>query len=343
MIWLDEWLVDRSGVMLKSVTVLSKAFGGITLLVALTVWHGCEADRQSASSFHVYSTVDTSRAAIGDVVRFRVWAKGVGERRISFPPMTADDRDIQVAEGRELEGDNSGDFGMEFEVTFWDTGRFELPAYAVNVLNKGNDSVDYAITMDPVVVTVESVVTDAQPSLRDIKAPVPIPLILPYRIILSVAAMIFLLGFLVWIWRKRVAEKREVPELQIPSRPPREVARERLRDLREKNLDIREAVKEFYAELSHIVREYIEHQFFIRAMEMTTSEIEMVKDLFLLECEDVDLMLDVLKRADLAKFACFQHEKVRCRRDLGTISEFINKTRAHLSLVKNGVTEVEAL
>ncbi|MDP6456868.1 MAG: hypothetical protein QF613_07940 [Candidatus Marinimicrobia bacterium] len=329
--------------MLKSATVLAKASIGIAFLTALTVWNGCGADYQSVSSFHVYSTVDTSRAAIGDVVRFQIWAKGTGERRISFPPMAIEDSDILVVERRDLEGDNSDDIGMEFQITFWDTGRFELPAYTVNVMNTDNDSIDYAITTDPVAVTVESVVTDPQPSLRAIKEPVPIPILVPYRIILSLAAIVILLGFLLWIWRKRVVEKREPPLVQIPSRPPIDIAWEKLENLRQAKLDSPDEVKEFYAALSHIVREYMEYQFFIRAMEMTTSEIEMARDLFPLESEDVDPMLDILKRADLAKFARFQPEKGRSRKDIVAISEFIEKTRVHLSLVENGVTKAEVL
>lgn len=320
-----------------------KASIGIILSAALTVWNGCASDHQSGSSFHVYTKVDTSRAAIGDVVRFQVWAKGAGERRVSFPPLAVEDTDILVTGMSELQGDNSDDSGAEFQITFWDTGRFELPAYEVNILNAENDSVDYAITTDPVEVTVKSVVTDPQPSLKDIKAPVPIPIVLPYRVILSVAVIILLLGFLVWIWRKRVSEERTFPELQVPSRPPIDIARERLESLSGSDLNVPGAVKVFYGELSHIVREYSENQFFIRAMEMTTSEIEMVKDLFPLKSDDVDSMLNVLKRADLAKFARFQPDMSRCRQDFTVISKFIEKSGVRLSPVEDVMTEMEAL
>ena len=79
---------------------------------------------------------------------------------------------------------------------------------------------------------------------------------------------------------------------------PEDRAKRRLR-----NLDMNGLSKEFYADLSHISREYIETKYFVRALEMTTEEIQEFRSLFPL---GDDLFFDwtqFLTDADMVKYA----------------------------------------
>lgn len=312
-------------------------------LLGLLSVDGCGNKRLSPSSFRVYSSVDTSLATIGDVLHFRVWARGAGNRIIHFPDFEMDDPDVSIVEKRILTGEYLDDLGVEFEITFWDTGSFTLPAYPVHIMSQTSTSIDYTLEVDPVTVAVQTVIADSHPELRDVKRPVPIPAILPVRMIVSVAAIFVLLITLVWLWKKRIPPKGIQKRIVIPSRPPCDVAMEKLSTLETKDLSSPSGVKEFYIALSYIVREFIEHQYFIRTVEMTTEEIELSKSLLPVDGDLVDLLMDVLCRADLAKFARFQPERDRCRNDLRAMKSFVQTCRIEWSPLEQREHQLEAV
>ena len=305
----------------------AQCFVWITVLGWLGIWNGCDTKKESSYSFHVYSTIDTSTKKIGDILHYQVWAKGAGQRIIQFPELVIDNPDISVGEGKAIKGSYLDDHGMEFEIVFWDTGVFAIPAYSVTVLSTMGDSAEYSMSTDSISVTVQSVIEDSQPFLRDIKGPVPLPMILPLRIIFLCCSILFLLVILVWLWRKRIPGKKEKPKIYIPSRPPYEIAMEKLERLRNFDISKLSSIKEFYVELSYITREYLEYQFFVRAIEMTTEEIIDSKSYLPLGKDYVDPLLDVLKRADLAKFARFQLDRDQCLNDLDVVEHFITESR----------------
>lgn len=317
-------------------------FPAITIL-GLALIMGCGGKKTAASAFHVYSEIDSSDVAIGDIVHYQVWAMGSGARKIEFPPPEIDDANITVGEKISLSGEHEGDVGKEFALTFWDTGSYEIPPYAVQVLTEGGGEVDYAVTTDPAVVTVHSLISEEQPTLRDIKPPVPIPTIIPWEILLSLVGIALAAAALVWMWRRRLIEKEEKEEIRVPTRPPYEIAMEKLDALRDQDLTSSERIKRFYVDLSYLVREYLEYQYFVRAIEMTTSEIEDARHLIPADQDELEAVTDVLKRADLAKFARFQPKPERCMKDLETIDHFLRSTRQSWTTVRNGVKTVEAV
>ena len=318
-------------------------FAAVALIIVV-VLVGCGEGKIASKSFHVYSNLDTADVAIGDIARFQVWAMGADERNIEFPRLEVDNANISVGEGQYLTGENEGDKGIEFQLTFWDTGAFDIPPYVVQILTEDGKEVDYAIPTDPVTVTVHSLISEAQPKLRDIKPPVPIPTIVPWKIILSLLGIGLSMAILFWMWRKRVKEEQvEKEEVFIPSRPPYEIAMEKLDQLKEQTPTGPDQIKNFYAVLSYLVREYLEFQYFVRAIEMTTSEIEDARYLVPTDQEKLHNVITVLKRADLAKFARFQPDLNQSKEDLKMIEDFLKSTRLSWTTVKNGVKPMEAV
>ena len=318
-------------------------FAAVALIIAVVLM-GCGEGKIASKSFHVYSNLDTADVAIGDIARFQVWAMGADERNIEFPRLEVDNANISVGEGQNLTGENEGDKGIEFQLTFWDTGAYDIPPYVVQILTEEGKEVDYAIPTDPVTVTVHSLISEAQPTLRDIKPPVPIPSIVPWKIILSLLGIGLSMAILLWMWRKRVKEEQvEKEEVFIPSRPPYEIAMEKLDQLKEQTPTGPDQIKNFYAVLSYLVREYLEFQYFVRAIEMTTSEIEDARYLVPTDQEKLHDVITVLKRADLAKFARFQPDLNQSKEDLKMIEDFLKSTRLSWTTIKNGVKLMEAV
>ena len=68
-------------------------------------------------------------------------------------------------------------------------------------------------------------------------------------------------------------------------------------------LDASLITKEYYSKLSYIIREYIEREYFIRTLEMTTEEIECCNDFLKLNKKYFKDIIEVLKKADKVKYA----------------------------------------
>ena len=107
------------------------------------------------------------------------------------------------------------------------------------------------------------------------------------------------------MWRKRIHDENKKIEIAIPNRPPFEIAMDKLDTLSNENPSNAVALKKYYEDLSYLVREYVENQYFLRAIEMTTSEIEEAKFVIPVSNKKLDEVISILKRADLAKFAKF--------------------------------------
>jgi hypothetical protein len=117
--------------------------------------------------------------------------------------------------------------------------------------------------------------------------------------ILGIAAV-----FLTWKLMKRVRR-----QIRLMRMSPRERALEELADLMAKDLVGRSMVKEFYLELTMIVRRYIERAHAIRAPEQTTEEfLAAVSSDTRFSHEVINRLKAFLEAADLVKFAAYHPE-----------------------------------
>lgn len=116
-----------------------------------------------------------------------------------------------------------------------------------------------------------------------------------------------LIGLILYfIFRKKKEVKEEVV---IPALPPYEEAIQKLHELDEKLLWQNNRIKEYYSELTEIVRGYIERELKVPALESTTDElIETMNDFNDAEAisttkETIKKLKGLLQEADLVKFA----------------------------------------
>ena len=121
-----------------------------------------------------------------------------------------------------------------------------------------------------------------------------------------VLALIIIGLILYFIFRKK---KEVVKEEIIPALPPYEEAIQKLHELDEKLLWQNNHIKEYYSELTEIVRGFIERELKVPALESTTDElIEILTDFNDTEAisttkETIKKLRDLLREADLVKFA----------------------------------------
>ena len=111
-----------------------------------------------------------------------------------------------------------------------------------------------------------------------------------------------LIAGLIWYYRKR-PEKEVVIEAAKPGIPAHTLAVSKLKGLREKKLWQRGEVKQYYIELSDILREYIEKRYMIKTHEKTTDEIFAGLKYIDIAKENKNILRQILTLSDLVKFA----------------------------------------
>ena len=267
-----------------------------------------------AQSTIVSSELDTTQGYIGDVVNWTVLVDNAENRRIQFPELFLQDDTVSVRTQKLLY--NKGIVtGITFELVFWDTGKFQTPAYQVDIIND-SDTVISSIAPEPIELTILSLLASTGNSdFRPIKGPVPVRSLFPLRLTVLGILAVFLIACIYWTWSQRINVKYQRNEYLI-SKSPREKAIRRLEEL-----NINGFAKDYYAELSHISREYVEYSTFIRALEMTTKEINDNRNLFPINDKMFADWVKTLSIADLVKYARaipdstqmdLDHQKIIC-------------------------------
>jgi hypothetical protein len=190
-------------------------------------------------------------------------------------------------------------------VTSFDSGYYAIPPIQVIV---NNDT----LLSNPVLLEVHTVNVDTTRQFKKIKDIYETSLSLGdyFRMfgnwlydnlywILPLAILILALIFYLW-WKKRKKPELKVPEIIIPAHI---TALEHLKLLEDKKLWHNGMIKEYYIEMTDILRTYIENRFRIHAMEQTTDEI--MSQLRLTDISEISklTLVPVLKLSDLVKFA----------------------------------------
>lgn len=247
-------------------------------------------------SLSVVSELDTTQGYIGDIFHWTIKIEGQKNKSIQFPELGEINDTISIR-SQTLIHENSELVGIDFEIMVWDTGQFVTPEYAINILNK-DGSVDYSLSANPINFSVESILAAVEnPDFRPIKGPVGVKGIFPTKTVLLSMILLFMLGSMIWTWQQRQDVLYQKIDYTIID-SPEDRAKRRLRDL-----DMNGLSKDFYADLSHISREYLETKYFIRALEMTTEEINEFRSLFPLTDDLFSDWTRFLFEADMVKYA----------------------------------------
>ena len=212
-------------------------------------------------------------------------------------------------------------------VARYDSGTSVLPPLTFLATVPG-DTVLRSVETNPVMLTVHTVQVDTAKDIKDLKPPLGMPYTLAE--ILIVAGIVLLVAAVAVLVYRRWKRRRSAPgpaEPQAPSRPPHVLALEELAILKEKQLWQQGRLKEYYTELTDILRRYLEHRYTIMALEETSQEIlSALRDLKLAP-RVVERMEGILVRADLVKFA--KHHPAISEHDETMVAarEFVERTR----------------
>ena len=247
-------------------------------------------------SLSVISELDTTQGFIGDIFQWTVKVEGQDDQIIRFPELEVTNDTISIR-NQTLIHENEKLIGIEFEIVAWDTGYFITPDYALEIL-KMDGTRDYSISANPIHYSVGSILNISEnKEYRSLKGPVPVKAIFPVKTVLLCIALFAMLGSMIWTWKQRQDIHYQKLDYTI-NESPEDRAKRRLSDL-----DMNGLSKDYYADLSHISREFIETKYYIRTMEMTTEEINQFRFLIPLKDEIFSDWAQFLLEADMVKYA----------------------------------------
>ena len=190
------------------------------------------------------------------------------------------------------------------KITSFDSGYWYVPPVPFRFRSPG-DTTTFYLESKPVGLDVQIPKTDLGKDIKPIKGPLRAPVtfieLLPW--LLALIALAAIVAGAVYIYRRRKMA-RPIIQLRTKSKlPPHIIALEALENLRLKKLWQTGKMKDYFTEMTDIIRIYIEDRFGILAMEMTTEEI--MKSLKKSGADNSarKTLQETLEVADLVKFA----------------------------------------
>ncbi len=288
-----------------------------------------------AQSSMVNSQVETSSIRIGEQFQYKITVKGTDN--VILPKLVLR-KGLEIIDSSKVDTVNNM-LIQKYVLTGFDSGAFYIPQQQVFVRNQ-------AYLTDSLLISVATVEIDTTKikkyPIKSIKSePYVFDDFKMYLYILLAALAI--IGF--WIYyfviRKRKLED-DKPTYKVL--PPFEEAIYKLNELDAKLLWQNNQVKEYYSELTEIVRNYIERELQVPALEKTTDEvIEMLRDFHNANTiqtskETIKKLKELLQEADLVKFAKSKPISIEIEEDRKDAQDIISNLKPK-SIPKNDELE----
>jgi len=291
-----------------------------------------------SQSIRAKAELDSSRILIGDQVNYNIEGEYPAGLQVKMTdPVDSLAPSVEIVEKqatdtvRESGGINK--IKRSYLITSFDSGAHMIPPFVVTFLNNG--SID-SIKTNSVFLEVYNLpkidsLINALKAPIDIKAPYKAPIIFkevaPLLMgILLAAGLIFLILYAL----KRRKENRPLFLIpQKPKEPAHIIALRELDRIKEEKVWQQGKTKQYYSEVTDVLREYIMNRYGIPAMEQTSDETitSFTKQKYLPDEKTFDNLKRILFNADLVKFA--KYEPLPDENNLVLVDSyfFVNQTK----------------
>lgn len=249
---------------------------------------------------------DSTHMLIGDQQNLTYIVKSQIPLNIIFPYHEKSIGDLEIISGPEIDSlheKGAYTYTQTYKVTTFDTGLFVIPPQSIQIALDGFNN---SLTTDSIMVAVSTFEVDKKKGLIDIEGPMDAPVTfreaLPY-ILYSLLGLALIAG-IIYVIMRRKSGKPILGSNVEPSIPPYQAALQGMRSIDERKLWQAGNEKEFYTELTMVLREYLDGELGLQCMESTSVEILG----YLKQCQAVDersliFIEEMLSSADLVKFA----------------------------------------
>lgn len=273
-------------------------FKNIIIVLALIISGFC-------ANAQIKTSVDSTSIKIGEelIISFKVETDSL--KNVAFPE-TKSFGALEVIENYKTDTlieESKVALIKQYGLTQFDSGTYTIPQQKILVGNKTllSDSIEINV-LSIKVDTTKQKLYDIKPILQ-VKKPSLKKTILNCLLILI--AIIAIISIAFYYWSKRELKTKNTSL----SLPPYELAKMALLKLNEEKAFENDEVKEFYSDLTLILRKYLNDKVYNHSLESTTDELLLkLNDLnksnkISLDEESIKNIEATLKRADLVKFA----------------------------------------
>tara|TARA_R110002051_G_scaffold71624_5_gene129418 strand:+ start:57049 stop:58647 length:1599 start_codon:yes stop_codon:yes gene_type:complete len=213
-----------------------------------------------------------------------------------------------------------------YALTQFDSGAYKLPSQRIEINGMGymTDSMMINVATIPVD-TLNQKMYDIKPLINVEKSNID----LWKYLIIAILVLLILGGLIYWfvLRKKPLTEEEKVALL-----PPYDRALLELKNLEHSKYLIQDEYKQYYSELTTIVRSYLEEDAHVTALESTTGQLieklELLKDAGQLKLDDdtIKQFQQILQTADLVKFAKNKPSTSVAEQDRKLVEQIVVKT-----------------
>ena len=238
---------------------------------------------------------------------------------------------------RTADADSNVIVKQQLTLMTFDTGQIVLPSVGLKYAKSFDDPMRLEAFTDPVRLYATTMTVDTtlayKPIVEPLAAPITMKEVFPW-ILAVLLAMLLGLGIWLFLRRRKTRVDEDGNVIKGPVIPPYDKAVDELKRLREEKMWQSGKVKEYFSSLTDIAREYIEGQFGLNAVEMTTDDIlDEIKPLHFPK-ETYNKLKDTMEVADLVKFAKYSASTLESDTALGNMTDFVNESYAHYQKMK---------
>ncbi|MGB0891909.1 MAG: hypothetical protein ACPGUU_06115 [Flavobacteriaceae bacterium] len=283
----------------------------------------------------VKAEIDTTNIRIGEQFKLKISVDEI--QNVIIPKLQL--KGLEIIDSSKVDTVKNS-LVRKYILTGFDSGAFYIPQQQIFVKNQ-------AFLTDSLLVNVATIAID---TTKVKKFPIKSIKSEPYTyddfkiyVYLLLAALL-IIGF--WIyWFVIRKQKQEEEQETYRALPPYEEAIYRLNELDEKLLWQNNKVKEYYSELTEIVRGYIERELKVPALENTTDEVlEMLGDFKKAETieaskETLNKLKELLREADLVKFAKSKPLAIEIEDDRKDAEDILNNLKPKPIIEENDELE----
>ena len=270
----------------------------------------------------VSSSIDSASIQIGEQIKYKIEVETDTTNLVVFPEGQTF-MPLENVEASAIDTTiNQRNFKLlkEYALTQFDSGKYTIPRQRILINNK-------AFFTDSLLVEVRDVAVDTtKQKLYPVKPSIQVDK--PFQVadwVWWLLITLVIIGGLVFLLWRRNKKKTEA----VQNIPPFEKAMLTLKQLDESQQLESGQIKAYYSSLTEAIRRYIDEKIDDRALESTTAELVArlnaltQENKLRLSKEEITKLEEVLKRADLIKFAGFSMDKITAKSDRQTVEHNI--------------------
>ncbi|OGS20081.1 MAG: hypothetical protein A2252_08620 [Elusimicrobia bacterium RIFOXYA2_FULL_39_19] len=209
-----------------------------------------------------------------------------------------------------------------FNITSFNAGEQKISSFTAVFMNESGDAKELPVPEITIIVNPVKESSQDQGDIRDIKPPLSLGINL---LLMLITAFLLAAGIYIYFLMNKKPETVQEQAIEEEKLSPEEIALQKLQELLAKDLIKAGLVKEFYIELSEIVRMYLSEKHSVFVIERTTDEV--CRDLKkIVEKKKLAEIKEFLEECDMVKFAKYIPDQIEVNADVEKARQIIQQS-----------------